>query len=33
VGHEGMWGRIQVIDKAAFLKLAANQRRLSCVAQ
>jgi len=33
VGHEGMWGRIKVIDKVAFLKLAADQRRMSCVAQ
>jgi cytochrome c oxidase subunit 2 len=33
VGHEGMWGRIKVIDKAAFLKLAADRRRLDCVAQ
>ena len=32
-GHEGMWGRIQVIDKAAFLKLAADRRRTTCVAQ
>ena len=33
IGHEGMWGRIKVIDKAAFMKLATDQRRLSCVAQ
>ncbi|MDE1147202.1 MAG: hypothetical protein PW843_11355 [Azospirillaceae bacterium] len=32
-GHEGMWGRVKVIDKAAFQKLAANHRRLSCVDQ
>jgi len=31
VGHEGMWGRIKVIDKAAFAGLAAERRRLSCV--
>jgi cytochrome c oxidase subunit 2 len=31
VGHEGMWGRIKVIDKAAFARLAADRRRLSCV--
>jgi cytochrome c oxidase subunit II len=31
VGHEGMWGRIKIIDKAAFARLAAEQRRLSCV--
>ncbi len=30
-GHQGMWGKIRVIDKAAFAKLAASQRRLSCV--
>ena len=32
-GHEGMWGRVRVIEKSAFLKLAAGQRRVSCVAQ
>jgi cytochrome c oxidase subunit 2 len=32
-GHEGMWGRIKVIDKAAFQKLTADRRRVSCVAQ
>jgi cytochrome c oxidase subunit 2 len=31
VGHEGMWGRIKVIDKAEFTRLAAGARRLSCV--
>ena len=31
VGHEGMWGRIKIIDKAAFTRLAADRRRLSCV--
>ncbi|HWX06104.1 MAG TPA: cytochrome C oxidase subunit II [Bradyrhizobium sp.] len=31
MGHEGMWGRIKVIDKAAFARLAADRRRLSCV--
>jgi cytochrome c oxidase subunit II len=31
VGHEGMWGRIRVIDKVAFARLASTQRRLSCV--
>lgn len=29
-GHEGMWGNIKVIDKAAFQQMAANRRRLSC---
>lgn len=32
-GHEGMWGRIKIIDKAAFAKLATDRRRLTCVAQ
>ena len=32
-GHEGMWGRIQVIPRVDFLKQAAGSRRLSCVAQ
>ena len=31
VGHEGMWGRVKVIDKAAFTHLAAERRRLDCV--
>jgi cytochrome c oxidase subunit 2 len=31
VGHEGMWARIKIIDKAAFARLAADHRRLSCV--
>jgi cytochrome c oxidase subunit 2 len=31
VGHEGMWGRIKIIDKAAFDRMAADRRRLSCV--
>ena len=31
VGHEGMWGRIKVVDKAAFARLTADRRRLSCV--
>jgi cytochrome c oxidase subunit 2 len=31
VGHEGMWGRIKIIDMAAFARLAAARRRLSCV--
>jgi cytochrome c oxidase subunit 2 len=31
VGHEGMWGRVKVVDKAAFERLAAQRRRLSCV--
>ena len=31
IGHEGMWARVKVIDKASFLKMAAERRRLSCV--
>ena len=30
IGHEGMWGRIKVVDKPAFARLAADHRRLSC---
>jgi hypothetical protein len=26
-----MWGRIKLIDKAAFARMAAERRRLSCV--
>ena len=31
MGHEGMWGRIKVVDKPTFVRLATNQRRLNCV--
>jgi cytochrome c oxidase subunit 2 len=31
VGHEGMWARVKVIDKAEFTKLSAGKRRVSCV--
>jgi cytochrome c oxidase subunit 2 len=31
IGHQGMWGKVKVIDKDAFLKLAATRRRLTCV--
>jgi cytochrome c oxidase subunit 2 len=30
-GHEGMWGHIKIVDKAAFTRMAADQRRLTCV--
>jgi len=30
MGHEGMWGRIKVVDKPEFARLAADHRRLSC---
>jgi cytochrome c oxidase subunit II len=33
IGHQGMWGRVQIIERAAFMKLAAQRRRVSCVAQ
>jgi cytochrome c oxidase subunit II len=31
MGHEGMWAKVKVIDKAAFFKMAADRRRLNCV--
>jgi cytochrome c oxidase subunit 2 len=31
VGHEGMWAKVKVLDKAEFLKLSASKPRLSCV--
>jgi cytochrome c oxidase subunit II len=30
MGHEGMWGRVTVVDKAVFARMAASARRLSC---
>ncbi len=30
VGHEGMWGKVRVIDKQQFLTEVADKRRLSC---
>jgi cytochrome c oxidase subunit 2 len=30
VGHEGMWARVKIIDKAEFARLAAAHRRLRC---
>jgi cytochrome c oxidase subunit 2 len=32
-GHEGMWGKVRVIDKAEFASRAKNGGRLSCVGQ
>jgi cytochrome c oxidase subunit 2 len=29
-GHEGMWAKVKVIDRQAFLDLARDRRRLSC---
>jgi len=31
LGHEGMWGRVKVVDKATFTRMAADARRLTCV--
>jgi cytochrome c oxidase subunit 2 len=33
IGHEGMWGRIIVIPREKFLKMASDRRRLTCVTQ
>jgi cytochrome c oxidase subunit 2 len=30
VGHEGMWGKVEVVDKQEFLSAMADKRRLSC---
>ena len=30
MGHEGMWGKVTVVDKAAFARMAASAKRLSC---
>jgi cytochrome c oxidase subunit 2 len=32
-GHEGMWGKVRVIDKAEFADRAKNGGRLSCVGE
>ncbi len=32
-GHEGMWGKVKVIDKAEFAARAKNGGRLSCVGE
>jgi cytochrome c oxidase subunit II len=31
VGHQGMWARVKVVDKTAFLNMMAGRRRLTCV--
>jgi cytochrome c oxidase subunit II len=31
VGHEGMWAKVKVVDKAEFLKMADAKPRFSCV--
>jgi cytochrome c oxidase subunit II len=33
MGHEGMWAKVKVVDKAAFADMAKKNRRLICVAQ
>ncbi len=31
IGHQGMWGKVKVVDKTAFLNMVAARRRLTCV--
>jgi cytochrome c oxidase subunit II len=31
IGHQGMWAKVKVVDKATFAGLAAARRRLTCV--
>jgi cytochrome c oxidase subunit 2 len=31
MGHQGMWGKVKVIDQAAFRSMIAQRRRLTCV--
>jgi cytochrome c oxidase subunit II len=31
LGHEGMWGKVKVVDKRDFARMSADRRRLSCV--
>jgi cytochrome c oxidase subunit 2 len=31
IGHQGMWAKVKVLDKATFAGLAATRRRLTCV--
>ena len=31
IGHQGMWGKVKVVDKTAFLNLMVTKRRLTCV--
>lgn len=33
VGHEGMWAKVKVIDRAAFERLGAGKRRVTCADQ
>ncbi|KAA0116715.1 cytochrome C oxidase subunit II [Methylobacterium sp. P1-11] len=31
VGHEGMWAKVKVVDKSAFLSMISANRRVACV--
>ena len=31
IGHQGMWGKVRVVDKTAFRNMVATKRRLTCV--
>ena len=31
IGHQGMWGKVKVVDKTAFRNMTAARRRLTCV--
>jgi cytochrome c oxidase subunit 2 len=31
IGHQGMWGRVKVVDRTNFLNMMAARRRLTCV--
>ena len=31
IGHQGMWGKVKVVDRTAFGKLSAAKRRPTCV--
>jgi len=33
VGHEGMWARVKVIDRAEYARVYGGQQRASCVSQ
>ncbi|KWV51423.1 cytochrome C oxidase subunit II [Bradyrhizobium macuxiense] len=30
IGHQGMWGKVKVVDRTAFLNMTAAKRRLTC---
>ena len=32
-GHEGMWGKLRVVERTEFLAQATKNRRLSCVSK